>query len=108
METHIGPIPIYGLIIMTGAVIAAVYASFEVRRRGEDPEIIWDVLTWLIIGGVVGARIWHILTPPASMVEAGLTTRYYLTHPLDMIAIWRADRSGASRLTLSASARCQR
>jgi len=38
---------------------------------------------------VIGARIWHILTPPASMVEQGITTMYYLTHPLDAIAVWR-------------------
>jgi phosphatidylglycerol:prolipoprotein diacylglycerol transferase len=34
---------------------------------------------------LIGARIYHILTPsPAS----GLTTRYYLENPLQMLAIW--------------------
>ena len=37
---------------------------------------------WALIGGIIGARIWHILTPPPSMVAAGLTTQWYLTHPL--------------------------
>jgi phosphatidylglycerol:prolipoprotein diacylglycerol transferase len=40
-----------------------------------------------LLGGIIGARIWHIFTPPPSMVELGITTQYYLTHPLDAINI---------------------
>jgi len=88
---QIGPLVIhyYGVIIMVGALFAAWLSTVEAKRRGHDPEIIWDVLPWLLILGIIGARIWHILTPPASMVEQGITTKYYLTHPLDMLAIWR-------------------
>ena len=88
---QIGPLTFryYGLILMTGVVAAAVLSYFEAKRRGLDTEIVLDSLTWIVIGGVIGARIWHILTPPASMVEQGITTMYYLTHPLDALAIWR-------------------
>ena len=79
----------YGIIIMLGALAAAWLATKEAKRRGEDPEIIWDLLPWLLVFGVIGARIWHILTPPASMVEQGITTGYYLTHPLAAIDIRR-------------------
>ena len=87
---NIGPITVhfYGIIIMIGALLAALLASREAKRRGLDPEMVWDMLPWLLIAGVIGARIWHILTPPASMKAAGITTMYYLTHPLDAIAIW--------------------
>jgi phosphatidylglycerol:prolipoprotein diacylglycerol transferase len=77
----------YGIIIMLGAVAAAWLAAVEARRRGQSSDIVWDGLVWVLIGGIVGARIWHILTPPASMVEAGYTTMYYLTHPLNAINI---------------------
>lgn len=77
----------YGIIIMVGAIAAAWLAAVEARRRGQSTEIVWDGLVWVLIGGIVGARIWHILTPPASMVEAGYTTMYYLTHPLNAINI---------------------
>lgn len=88
---HLGPLYIryYGLILMTGVVAAATLASREARRRKLDPDLVWDGLIWVLIGGVIGARIWHILTPPPSMVAQGITTAYYLTHPLDAIAIWR-------------------
>lgn len=37
---------------------------------------------------MVGARLWHILTPPLSSVQLGLTTGHYLTHFLDVLAMW--------------------
>lgn len=89
MGIHIGQITIYyyGIIIMLGAVTATWLAAVEARRKGQSSEIVWDGLVWILIGGIIGARIWHILTPPASMVEAGYTTMYYFTHPLDAINI---------------------
>ncbi len=77
----------YGIMIMLGVVAAALLASAEAKRRSLDSEIIWDMLLWLVIAGIVGARIWHILTPPPSMIAQGITTQYYLTHPLAMIDI---------------------
>jgi phosphatidylglycerol:prolipoprotein diacylglycerol transferase len=86
---QLGPIYIYfyGIILMLGAVAAAFLAEREARRRGLNSELVWDALIWVLIGGIIGARIWHILTPPPSMVEAGTTTAFYLTHPLDMLNI---------------------
>jgi phosphatidylglycerol---prolipoprotein diacylglyceryl transferase len=77
----------YGIILMLGAVAGGWLASIEVRRRGQDPEIVWDLLVYLIIGGVIGARLWHILTPAPSSIAQGFTTYYYFTHPLDAIDI---------------------
>ena len=77
----------YGVIIMFGAVMAAWLSTVEAKRRGYNPDVVWDVMPWLLIAGIVGARIWHILTPPGSMVEMGITTKYYLTHPLDAINV---------------------
>jgi prolipoprotein diacylglyceryltransferase len=51
--------------------------------------MVWDLLVYLIIGGVLGARLWHILTPPPSSIAQGFTTQFYLTHPLDALAIWK-------------------
>jgi phosphatidylglycerol---prolipoprotein diacylglyceryl transferase len=77
----------YGIMIMLGVVAAALLVNSEAKRRGQNPEILWDMLIWVVIAGIVGARIWHILTPPPSMIAQGITTQYYLTHPLDMIDI---------------------
>lgn len=77
----------YGLVIMFGAVAGAWLAGREVKRRGHDPEIVWDLLIYLIIGGVLGARLWHVFTPPPSSIAQGFTTAFYLTHPFDMFNI---------------------
>jgi phosphatidylglycerol:prolipoprotein diacylglycerol transferase len=76
------------VIIMLGALAAAWLADRLARKRGMPDELVWDAMPWLLIAGIIGARIWHILTPPASMVAMGLTTKYYLTHPLAMLTIW--------------------
>jgi phosphatidylglycerol:prolipoprotein diacylglycerol transferase len=77
----------YGILIMAGVIAAAFLAQAEAKRRGMNSDIVWDALFWVVLAGIVGARIWHILTPPPSMVEQGITTKWYLTHPLDMINI---------------------
>jgi len=77
----------YGILIMLGVIAAAFLAQAEAKRRGMNPEIVWDVLFWVVLAGIIGARVWHIFTPPPSMVEQGITTKWYLTHPLDMINI---------------------
>jgi phosphatidylglycerol:prolipoprotein diacylglycerol transferase len=84
---QLGPIYIYfyGILITLGVIAAAYMSARLAPRFGQDPERVWDMLIWVLIGGIVGARLWHVFTPPPSMVEQGLTTAYYLTHPLDLI-----------------------
>lgn len=51
----------YGILIVTGALAAAFYAAWYVRRQNEDPNIVWDAMIWLLISGIVGARIWYVV-----------------------------------------------
>jgi phosphatidylglycerol:prolipoprotein diacylglycerol transferase len=78
----------YGLILVSGAFLGGYLASLEAKRRGHNPDLVWDGILWALVGGIIGARLWHILTPPPSMVAAGLTTQWYFQHPLDAIAVW--------------------
>ncbi len=88
---NLGPITIhyYGIIIILGILIAMVIISREAARRDKSLDFLIDAFPWLFLGGVIGARFWHILTPPQSMVNHGITTRYYLTHLNEAIAIWK-------------------
>jgi phosphatidylglycerol---prolipoprotein diacylglyceryl transferase len=89
---HIGSfsftIHFYGIIIMLGALAGAYLAREEAKRRNNNSDIIWDMLIYLIIGGIIGARLWHIFSPPPTSLAQGVTTAFYLTHPLSAIAIW--------------------
>lgn len=77
----------YGILITLGVIAAAFLGQAEAKRRGLNSEFIWDALFWVVLAGIIGARIWHILTPPPSMVAQGITTKWYLMHPLDMLNI---------------------
>jgi phosphatidylglycerol:prolipoprotein diacylglycerol transferase len=78
-------IQFYGIIIMLGALAAAFLAEHEAKRKGLKSEFVWDALIWVLIAGIIGARLWHVFTPPPSMQALGYTTKYYLTHPLALI-----------------------
>ena len=79
----------YGFIIMLGVVAAAYLSSTEAKRKGLDTGFMWDSLIWVVLGGIIGARLWHIITPPPSMVEQGITFQYYLANPVEAISIWK-------------------
>jgi len=72
----------YGIILMTATMVGGWLASREVTRLGYNPEMVWDALIWMAIAAVIGARLWHILTPSPSSIAAGVTTEYYFSHPL--------------------------
>jgi phosphatidylglycerol:prolipoprotein diacylglycerol transferase len=78
----------YALIIVAGAFLGGYVASLEARRRGENPEFVWDALMWALIGGIIGARLWHVFTPPPSMVQAGRDTAWYLQNPVEILMVW--------------------
>src|SRR5258706_10029835 len=61
----IGPLEMrfYGIIIVSGTILGAWLAAREVQRRGHNPDIVWDMLIYLMIGGIIGARLWHVFTP---------------------------------------------
>ena len=73
----------YAVIIIIGAFAAGYLATQLAKRKGHNPEIVWDALFWIMLAGIVGARIWHILTPPQSMVEQGYGIAYYLNFNYD-------------------------
>lgn len=87
---HLGPLYFryYGMIIMAGAVVGAFVARHILSKREKDPDLVWDALIWALIFGVIGARLYHVFTPSQSLLDAGIDTRYYLTHPLDILLTW--------------------
>ena len=83
----LGPFQVhwYGLLIVAGAVLAAWVSTYEAKRRGEDPEHVWGLLTWCLIFGIIGARLYHVFSTPTGNF-AGWA--YYRENPLDIIKFW--------------------
>jgi len=57
-------IRVYALAILTGIVVALVITNHRLTKRGGEPGVIIDVSIWAIVFGIVGARLWHVVTHP--------------------------------------------
>lgn len=84
---HIGPLAIrwYGILIVGGALAAAYVATFEARRRRENPDHVWNVLVWTLLLGIIGARLYHVFSTPQGTSR---NFAYYLANPVDILKIW--------------------
>jgi prolipoprotein diacylglyceryl transferase len=60
----IGPLSlhVYGIMLAVGVVVATVIAGARWARWGHSRREFDDVVVWLVIGGVVGARLYHVAT----------------------------------------------
>lgn len=84
---QLGPITLrwYGLLIMLGVLAGAYIASRYVARKGENPENVWDLLLWVLIPGLIGARLYYVFVQ-SPRGEQGLGR--YLANPWEIIAVW--------------------
>ncbi|KAA0285342.1 MAG: prolipoprotein diacylglyceryl transferase [Chloroflexi bacterium] len=77
-----------GLLIALGIAVGAFASALEARRRFNDAEIVYHIFVPVTLWSWIGSRLWHVLTPPLSSVQLGLTTGHYLSHPLDILSFW--------------------
>jgi phosphatidylglycerol---prolipoprotein diacylglyceryl transferase len=64
---HIGSIPIraYALCIVLGIIAACIITDILLRRRGAPPYVVLDVAVWAVPAGIIGARLYHVITSPS-------------------------------------------
>jgi prolipoprotein diacylglyceryl transferase len=63
---HLGPLPIraYAICIILGVAAAVVVGERRFTARGGRKGAVADVATWAVPFGLVGARIYHLVTNP--------------------------------------------
>jgi prolipoprotein diacylglyceryl transferase len=61
---EVGPLKLrwYGTLIAIGIVLAGYLAMRELARRHLDPELAYQVASWCVPFGIVGARLYHVVT----------------------------------------------
>ena len=81
----------YGILVTLGTLAGALIADREARRRGRNPDRVWDALIVVMIFGLLGSRLYHVLSSPA---ESGSSLQSYLENPLSIIAFWDGGLRG--------------
>lgn len=75
---HVGTFELrwYGLMIMAAVLVGIWVASIEAKRRGISIDDVYSIGLWGVVGGILGARLFHVLDK----------WEYYLSNPLQILA----------------------
>ncbi len=76
------PVRWYGVIVMIGIIVGSLMVERELKRRGENSDLIWDALVWILFPGIIGARLWFVVND----MLGGSTT--YTQNPSEIFRIW--------------------
>jgi phosphatidylglycerol---prolipoprotein diacylglyceryl transferase len=69
-------LPTYGVLLVLALISAVVTADRLGRREGFDPDRILDASVWIIVTGIVGAKVLMVLTD----------WRYYWQYPGELVS----------------------
>ncbi len=83
---QIGPLPVYsyGLMVALAFLVCSFWAEHDARRIGLRPGVISDLVFWLAVGGILGARIFYVSTH---------FQEFFPGHILDVIMIQKGGLS---------------
>jgi len=94
---YLGPIPIraYALSIIAGIVLGWWITGRRWRARGGTQETLDGILIWAVLAGIVGARIYHVITDAELYFGPGRTwyRMFYIWE--GGLGIWGAVAGGA-------------
>ena len=84
---QLGPISIYwyGLLVVV-AIFVGLFLTIKLDKKyklGLGQEKIFDLAIWLMIAGIVGARLYHVLSE----------INYYWSRPFTIFYLWRGGLS---------------
>jgi len=81
---HLGPLPLraYALFILLGVLAAVIIGERRWRARGGEAGTVADVATLAVPFGLVGGRLYHVITSSDLYFGKG-------RHPIEALYIWR-------------------
>ena len=85
----------YGVLVVLAVIAVIALSLVEARRRGVAQDVVWDVALWAVVGGIIGARLLHIID----------RWQYYLYHPEQLLnfaglAVWGAVLGGLAAILI--------
>jgi prolipoprotein diacylglyceryl transferase len=77
---HLGPIPLraYAACILIGVIAAVFIGDRRWRARGGERGVVADVAATAVPAGLIGARLYHVITTPDE----------YVHHPVEALYVW--------------------
>ena len=79
--TKLGPVTIYsyGMMVAIAFVLGIYVAGIEARRKGIKQDLIYDLVFYIVIGSLIGARFYYLaFFDPSVFIKA----------PLSILKIW--------------------
>jgi phosphatidylglycerol:prolipoprotein diacylglycerol transferase len=72
-------------MVTIGTLAAAYVADRDARRRGHNPDHVWNALIVIMLFGLLGARLYHVVSSPAGSAS---NLQSYLDDPIRIINFW--------------------
>ena len=81
---HLGPFPLraYALAIIVGIFVAVALTNRRWVERGGDPDEVLTIVYWAVPFGIVGGRLYHVISSPDAYFGAG-------GDPVSALYIWQ-------------------
>lgn len=83
---HIGSfnLPTYGVLVATGVIVGLFVAARLSQRQGQDPEKSWNLGIYMVLAGIVGAKVLLIINDFS----------FYTTHPSEIFNLAFVQAAG--------------
>lgn len=81
-DGNVFPIYWYGILIVLGALAGAYLATVEAKRKNIDVDHVWNALLVVLVLGVIGARLYHVISSPSG-TSVGFD--YYMRNPIEIL-----------------------
>lgn len=93
----------YGLIVLAAISVGVWIGTKEARRKGISEEAIQEITLWGVVGGILGARLFHVLDHWGHTFAANPIRALYIWE--GGLAIWGAVAGGVLAVAILARMR---
>lgn len=74
----------YGVMIALAFIMGTFLSLREARRKGFKPELIYDLVFYVMIASIIGSRLYFVVFSDLS---------YFVHHPMEIFALWKGGLS---------------
>ena len=74
----------YGIVIVTGMMIAIWIAQREAKRTGQSPDMYVDFIIYALIFAIIGARLYYVIFRIVIVIKEWITQELKWIYILDV------------------------